>query len=224
MHEFPAGRGGLERRIAMLCVAAAFSANAPAKELKFEQVFTDKGEPASLHYTAIFTSNGAEHRMEVWRHGQLSIKRRTDDAIETYAFRKAGDAEFRMSILDMKKRIHTRIDRTNLYRVGNFTNWFDLGHGLKHPLGDYRVTIGKTPDGAPMPLEACQWYDLNQNVGSTHVCWSARNHLPMLIQAHDGTVLWRVATVDRRPIAAKVFEIRDEGFIRNDANEDIERD
>jgi hypothetical protein len=36
--------------------------------------------------------------------------------------------------------------------------------------------------------------------------------------------VWRVATLDRKPIASKTFEIHDEGFVRNDANQDIERD
>jgi hypothetical protein len=35
---------------------------------------------------------------------------------------------------------------------------------------------------------------------------------------------WRVTSVDHKPIATKVFAVHDEGFIRNDANADIERD
>ena len=138
----PCSRRGLGLRLATLCVAAAVSLNVPAKEPTFEQIFSEKGEPSALHYQAVFTAKGAEHHLEVWRDGEQRLKRRTDEAIETYAFRKPGDPEFHMSILDMKKRIHTRIDRTNLYRIGNFTDWFDLAHGLKHPMGEYRVAQG----------------------------------------------------------------------------------
>jgi hypothetical protein len=211
-------------RLATLCVAATVSLHAQAKELRFEQVFSEKGEPSALHYQAAFISKGAEHQLEVWRDGARRVKRRTDDAIETYAFRKPGDPEFHMSILDMRKRIHTRIDRTNLYRIGNFTDWFDLAHGLKHPLGEYRVAKSQAPDGAPKAIEACQWYDLTQDKRTTHICWSAQSRLPLVIQAQDGEVVWRVTTLDRKPIPAKTFEIHDEGYIRNDANQDIERD
>ena len=64
------------------------------EELKFEQVFSEKGEPSALHYQAVFIAKGAEHQLEVWRDGERRVKRRTDDAIETYAFRKPGDPEF----------------------------------------------------------------------------------------------------------------------------------
>jgi len=211
-------------RLATLCVAAAVSLNVLAEDLKFEQVFSDKGEPSVLHYQAMFTSRGAEHRLEVWRDGDRRLKRRTDAAIETYAFREPGDAEFHMSILDLKKRIHTQIDRTNLYRIGNFTDWFDLAHGLKHPMGEYRIARIRAPAGAAHAIQACQWYELVQDQRATDICWSAQSHLPLVIQAHDGEVVWRIAGMDRKPIPPKTFEIHDEGFVRNDANQDIERD
>ena len=34
----------------------------------------------------------------------------------------------------------------------------------------------------------------------------------------------RVTSVDHKPIANKVFAVHDDGFIRNDANADIERE
>ncbi len=223
-HNFPCSHGGLGLRLATLCVAAAVSLDAPAKEPTFERIFSDKGEPSALHYQAVFTAKGAEHHLEVWRDGEQRVKRRTDDVIETYAFRKPGDPEFHLSILDMKKRIHTQIDRTNLYRIGNFTDWFDLTHGLKHPMGGYRVAKAQAPVGAPKAVEACQWYDLTQDQRITHICWSAHSRIPLVIQAQDGAVVWRVTTLDQKPIPAKTFEIHDEGFVRNDANQDIERD
>jgi len=215
---------GLGLRLATLCVAVAVSPNVPAKELKFEQVFSVQGEPGTLHYQVDFAANGAEHRLEVWRDGDRRVKRRTDEAIETYAFHKPGDPEFHMSILDLKKRIHTQVDRTNLYRIGSLTDWFDLAHGLKHPFGEYQIAKAKEPSDAPKTIEACQWYDLTQGTGTTHICWSAQSHVPLTIQMPDGKVVWRVVALDRKPIASKLFEIHDEGFIRNDANKDIDSD
>ena len=222
----PRRHPGLGLQLATLCVAAAVSVDVSAatSERTFEQVFNDQGEPSALHYQVVFTSEGAEHRLEVWRDGSRRLKRRTDETIETYAFRKPGDPEFHMSILDMKKRIHTRIDRTNLYRIGNFIDWFDLAHGLKRPMGKYRVAKAQPPDGVPKAIDACQWYDLIQGERTTHVCWSMQSRLPLVIQPRGGEVVWRVVALDRKPIPAKTFEIHDEGFVRNDANRDIEND
>jgi len=33
-----------------------------------------------------------------------------------------------------------------------------------------------------------------------------------------------MTSLDRKPVPAKMFEIHDAGYIRNDANEDIEKD
>ena len=187
-------------------------------------MFADKGEPSTLHYKAVYTSKGAEHQLEVWRDGGTRLKRRTDDAIETYVFRKVGEAEFSMSILDMKKRIHTRVDRTNLYRIGNFTDWFDLAHRLRHPIGEYRIAKIQPPPDAPKAIKTCEWYELSEGKSSMQVCWNARSHLPLLIQTSSGLIVWRVSGLDTKPIAPNTFEIRDEGFVRNDANRDIERD
>jgi len=223
-HAFPSGYWGLGLRLATLCVAVAVSFDAPAKELKFENVFSDQGEPHTLHYQVVFTSKGAKHQMEVWRDGDQQLKRRTDDVIETYAFRKPGSSEFHMSILDLKKRIHTQVDRTNLYRIGNFTDWFDLSHGLKHPKGKYQLTRALEPEGTHKPIKSCQWNDLTQDSRTTHICWSAQSRLPLLIQAQDGEVVWQVTALDMMPIPAKTFDIHDEGFVHNDANQDIESD
>ena len=127
-------------------------------------------------------------------------------------------------MVDMKKRIHTRIDRTNLYRIGSFTDWFDLAHGLKHPVGAYRLTKARAAEGAPKSIEPCQWYDIAREGRTTHICWSEQSRIPLLIQGQDGRASWRVTEVDRKPIPAAVFEIHDEGFVRRAANADIEKD
>jgi len=81
-----------------------------------------------------------------------------------------------------------------------------------------------TPHGAGHPIGACTWVALVQGPQTTHVCWSALAKLPPPIQAADGRTAWRVTRVDHKPIADRVFAIHDEGFTRNDANADIERD
>jgi hypothetical protein len=217
-------RRGQLLRLAALCAAAAAPSVASADPPTFEEAFRTLGEPPALHYQVAFLSKGAEHRLEVWRDGDLRVKRATDAALETYGFHERGGEEFRLSVLDTKRRIHTRIHRTNLYRLGNFTDWFDLTHGLKHPRAGYRLARTGAPQGSPRPLARCQWYELTQDRRVTRICWSPRDRIPLLIQGDDGGVIWRVTAVDRAPIPAATFVIHDEGFVRNDADADVEGD
>lgn len=211
-------------QLAVLCAASCVAYGAFAKDLTFDKVFSDKAEPSSLHYQATYQNQRGEHQLEVWRDGQQRLKRCTDDSLETYATRAAGDTEFQMSVLDLKKKIHTRVDRTNLYRIGNFTDWYDLAHGLRHPKGDYQLAAIAAPVNAPKALDACRWYGLTQQERTTQICWSERSRIPLLILDQDGKAVWTVTKVERRPISSKVFVINDEGFIKNDANQDIEKD
>lgn len=78
--------------------------------------------------------------------------------------------------------------------------------------------------GAARAIGACEWIALAQGSQVTHVCRNAQTKLPLLIQAADGRTVWRVTSVDHKAIPDNVFAIQDTGFIRNDANADIERD
>ena len=208
--------------LVLLCMAAPAVAARPA-EKTFEQVFSAKGEPAATHFKAIFAVNGAEHNLEVWRETNR-IRRVTDGTVETFARRKSGTADYRLSVLDFKKKIRTDIDRENLYRIGHFSDWFDLGHGLRHPKGQYHLSATSAPARTEDMIAPCAWFDLAQEGRITHVCWSIKHRLPLLIQAADGRTLWRITSVDHALIRSATFAIHDEGFVRNDANRDIEQD
>lgn len=199
-------------------------AGQPQASLRFDEVFRAKAERGPIHYRATFVSQGIEHQLEVWRDGATRLKRATDQDVETYVVRKPGDAGFEMTVLDLRKKILTRIDRSNLYRIGNFTDWFDLAHGLRHPKGEYRLTRARGPQGDPKLIETCTWYTLTQQGRASHMCWSVRSELPLMIVSQGGQVVWRLTQLDRAAIPPGVFVIQDRGFVRNDANEDIERD
>ena len=196
----------------------------PQDDLSFERVFDDAGEPAWLHYEVRYESGGKTHDLEVWREGQRRLRRRTDATIDTFVQRAERDGDFSMTVVDNGRRISTRIARANLYRLGNFTDWFDLAHGLKHPLASYRLARIEAPTGAATPIAACRWYSLEQSGRVTTICWSERDRLPLVIQGADPSHRWRVTSLDRAPVAGRVFEVHDAGFVRNDANQDIERD
>lgn len=216
------------RRLAWLALGlasvAASAAPAPGAGLRFEQVFSPLGEPAALHYLARYGAPGAAHRLEVWRDGERRLVRRTDDAIETHVVRQPGDPSFEMIVLDLRRRIETRVARDDLYRIGHFSDWFDLAHGLRHPNTAYRLTASAAPAHSPRPPEPCRWYTLTQGGRTTAVCWSAAAHLPLLMVDDAGQLLWQVTAIDRKPAPAEVFVVRDAGFVRNDAGMDISGD
>lgn len=114
---------------------AATAAWATPAGLRFDDAFAAR-RPASLHYQARFTAgSGAQGTLEVWRDGDVRIKRRTGDSLDSYAVRDAGGDQYQLTVLDLHRKLLTRVSRTNLYRLGNFTDWFDLSHALRHPKG-----------------------------------------------------------------------------------------
>lgn len=211
--------------VALLC-AAAPAAMAGQAGLTFASVFQTQGEPAALYYRATFEGGDGAHTLQVWRDGQTRLRRKTDDAVDMYVTRSAADPlEYQMSVVDYRKRITTRIDRNNLVHLGDFSGWFDLAHGLRQPSGAYRLTRAAAPAHAPAPLSACRWYALAQGDAVHHICWSAREHLPLVIWSDRAALaVWRVTAVAHGPIGHDVFVRRDAGFVHNDANDDIDND
>ncbi len=210
--------------MALLGAASAASSAGAAPTLSFDRTFSAAGEPGTLHYSVLFRGADGVHRMELWRDHDRRVKRATDRAIVTFATHRTGDPGYRLTILDLKKKISTSVDRTNLYRVGNFTDWFDLAHGLRHPKGTYRLATAVAPKAMPVSAARCDWYDLTQGPRTAHICWDAAHHVPQLIATGDGQPVWRITAIDTRPVPASAFVPDDRGFIKNDANRDIERD
>lgn len=210
--------------LALAASAAGAGAGAGAGELKFDEAFATKRTP-SIHYEASFrTRGGAGQKLEAWRDGGTRVRRRTNDAVETIAVRQPGDAEYELTVLDLQRKLLTRIDRTNLYRIGNFTDWFDLAHALKHPKSQYTLVKAAAPGGAQRPIAPCTWYDLGQQGRTSHVCWSTRSQLPLAIVDDAGTTVWRVTRLAAGRIAPGTFRVDTRDYVVNDANRDIEHD
>lgn len=211
--------------MSVLLAGLLLTAGVPdASAMRFEQAFATAGEPAQIHYRVTYEARGGRHDLEVWRAGDRRLKRVTDGAVATYAEHAPAAPGYRLTVVDFRRRMVTRIDRTSLYRLGSFTDWFDLGHGLRHPMGAYRLTPAAAPRAAPSLLGACRWYDLAQQGRVTRICWDPAHRLPLLIVAADGRPVWRVTAIDTTPLATQTFAIRDRGFIHNDANRDLESD
>jgi hypothetical protein len=219
-------RFGLLAAVTLFAAAPSGAAAGAAGALDFDTVFSAKGEPAFLHYGVMFVSKGAVHRMAIWRDHDRLLKRDTDAALTTFAVHKPGDPAYQMIVLDRNRRISTRISRESLYRIGTFTDWFDLTHGLRHPKAAYTLKPGIAPVApASMPRvpAPCAWYDLTQAGRVTRICWDADARVPELIVA-GGHLVWRVVTLDREPIPASVFVVDDHGYVHDDADHDIDKD
>jgi hypothetical protein len=212
------------RRLSLAVLCAAAFCHVHAADLRFEQAFEIGGGSGALHYQASYFAGGAPHRVEVWRDGDVRVRRRTDDRIEVHASREDGSVEFGMSILDLDKRIHTTVSRRNLYRIGSFTDWFDLAYGLRHPMGAYVLTRIAAPVEGASAARPCAWFELAQDGQVSRICWSTLEQVPMVILSGRGDVVWRIDALDHEPLGGDAFAIRDEGYLRIDADQDIEPD
>lgn len=210
------------RRLALLAAPLLAAAGTPDP---FALAFPTRGEPARLHYRVMYRTADGVHRAEVWREGDRRVKRVTDAAVALYAFHPvSSDPGYKLSVLDLKRHIHTLVDRTNLYRIGQFADWFDLGHGLRHPAAAYTIKPGVPPPHIPALPAPCRWHDLAEAGRLTRICWDPRAHLPLEIATAQGQPLWRVVALDRAAFPRDTFTIHDKGFVRNDANQDISND
>jgi hypothetical protein len=211
---------------AAMAFGSAVAAAKTQLPLSFEAAFDDRGEPPTLHFTAEYLSGQNAHHLEVWRKGQTKLRRLTDGFLETFVFRSgAADPEYQMTVLDRNRKIATRIDRSHLYRVGNFTDWFDLAHGLKHPQQQYALARIATPGGTAKPVEPCDWYSLQGSGSDRLICWSRKYRLPVLIYLKpDQPVVWQIKTISTASIADSTYDIDDSDFVKSDANQDIEND
>lgn len=218
-----------ERLAALVLAACAAGAQAaPAKPLDFDSAFAVR-QATSVHYRASFTGReGREQQLEAWRDGERRVRRVTDGAVETIAVRRPGDAEYSLTVLDRPRKLLTKVGRTSLYRMGNFTDWFDLAHALRHPKGEARVTPAQPPEGAPRTVAACRWFDLAQGATlpatTTHVCWSAQAQIPLAIVDGSGRTVWRVSQLELRRVPEAVFRVDEREWVVNDADRDMERD
>lgn len=199
------------------------AASVPQPSLDFDRTFAASDDRRQSYYAATYRVAGQSHRMEVWRDRDLRIARRTDDAVETHLSRAAGAVEWSMTVLDLKRKIRTDIDRTNLLRIGHFTDWFAQAHGLSRPRGPYRLVPVAGVAGVSA-IAACRWYQLDQADRSSRLCWSREQGIALVITDPQGEVEWRVTKLASGPFAPGVFAIDDRGFARNDANRDIEAD
>ena len=207
-----------------LALAAGFVVATPlpaSAALDFDQVFATRGEPESLHFRVRYDLHGVTHQLEVWRDGERRLRRRTDDAIETLVIRDRPGPDWQVTVLDLKRKVRTDVDRSNLSRLGVSTDWFGLAHGLHRPAGAFVLIRSSAPAAEPAPVADCRWYALQRDGRESRICWSQRYRVPLMIVNGRSAPEWQVELVESTRAAGDTFRIRDQGFVRNDADQDI---
>lgn len=208
--------------VAAVLPTAADAAPRVSAGPRFDQAFATGAAPAHFHARFAYRAPDGVHHVELWRDGAARVRRDSDGRLVTIATRTgARGADFRLDLFDLRRRLHTIVDRTSLYQVGRFTDWDDLAFGLRRPAGRYRV-IALAPEDTG--LARCRWFALESAGGQTRICWSREQAFPMLIRDARGKVIWRVTALDHTAPAAALFRPDEKGYIVNNAARDITGD
>jgi hypothetical protein len=208
----------------VFCVATiSLGVVAQAAALDFDRTFESRDQEQHSHYIASYRLQDGEHRVEVWRESDTRVRRRTDDAIETLLTRPSGSVEWSMTVLDLLRKVRTDVDRTNLLRIGHFTDWFAQAHSLTRPRGSYRLDATAAVDGVE-PIAACEWYRLAVADHTSTICWSVVHGVPLIVIDQNNAIVWRVIALSSGALGPDALIVNDTGFARNDANEDIRGD
>ena len=190
--------------------------------MRFETVFSAKAAPAHWHARVAYRGADGAHELELWREGERLLRRDTDRKLTLVARHVPGDTAYKMDLFDHRRRIHSLIDRDSLYRIGRFTDWADLAHGLQHPGPAYKLkpTVVRVV-AKPAPVAPCRWYDLTVAGRTSRICWSAAEAYPIEILDGRGKVVLRVLKMDHAKPAPAVFRPRYPGYVVDDAAADI---
>jgi len=172
-------------------VALGAAAPAPGAE-----AFDVSAEAPAVHLLARYRGgDGRWHRLEAWRRGETFVHRRTDDGSDLYVEADPAYAgHYRYRVLDPRRKVLIEVDRTNLLRIGVFSDWFSLAHLIKPPAAGVRVEAVPPPavlaqaDGAALDaaMPACEWLRLLPQPGAVDapldVCWSKTYAVPVRVQ------------------------------------------
>jgi len=216
----------LAAALALLFAPAPYAHARPPQSLEWDQAFSLRHAPASAYFRAVYQDgDGTQHSLEVWRESDLHLRRQTDQDLILYVDRRPdGDDDYRL--LDERRGLLVHASRTNLYRIGIFSDFARLAHVVARPAGPYILTrLARSPERTP--LGSCRWYEVRVAAGATReICWSAHWALPLRIRERlgDGAVRTVLLVQEARaPVRdASVFRAPAEGYAEVDADEDID--
>lgn len=213
--------------MAILGLGVTQASLAKNPSLVFDEVFNVKDEPNQTYFVAVFKiADNQTHILQVWRDGENRLRRQTDNRLDVLATRDVQDTDaYSLQVIDYQKRIITDINRNNLIYLGHFQDWFELGHGLHHPKAQYRLMPTTRPQLSPQPIQACEWYQLEQANQEYDICWSAQEKLPLMIWDNQKkTTVWQIKTLSHQMLERDIFKVNTTDYVRVDANDDIQND
>ena len=168
--------------LACCCFVPAFADQAV---LDWETAFPVESAARDVYLDAHFLgSDGATHRLQLWRHGTEFLHRRTDEALDLYLTQTGKKGDYAYRLVDHHRRVSMAVSRNQLYRIGVFSDWFGLAHVLDRPKTEFVVrAVPSLPKEKPT---GCSWRLLvSGGKGSaehSRVCWSAQWGLPLVIR------------------------------------------
>lgn len=210
----------------MVLAATAIHAVSAAPAPNWNQAFPTRAAPTDVHFVAHYVDGrGARHSLEVWRRDQTFLHRRTDDLIDLYAVTDHPGAEARYRLIDRRRLIVADVTRTNLYRIGIYSDALGLAHVLDRPKEPYRIETARAPLG--INAKGCRWKALvrtQTRPARSLVCWSSAWGLPMVIVDADGAPkeVFRVDAVDRAPGGAAALPRVPSGYALVNVDEEVD--
>jgi hypothetical protein len=209
--------------LASLCLLPTPISQAETLSLEWGKVFATASAPENVYFRARYLDQtGKSHQLQVWRQGDLHLRRRTDDRLDLYVDKNA-DGNYSYRLMDYTRQVVISTDRTNLFRMGIISDWFGLAHMLNLPGGNYTITPRQ--ETATMQNK-CTWYQLEiaASKSASQICWSDHWGLPLTIQArmNDGkwTTQFTIEEIHTFHPAPGTFDVPVNSFLQIDAAPD----
>jgi hypothetical protein len=200
-----------------LACAYCRTALAEPASLDWEAAFPVESAVRDVYLDAHFVgSDGAAHRLQLWRHGSEFLHRRTDAALDLYLHQAERKGDYAYRLIDHRRRVAMDVSRNQLYRIGVFSDWFGLAHVLDRPKSEFVVRavaplqkerrtdelsrnwiVRLEPSqrlGSRWGQKPCSWRLLvrggKQSQDQTRICWSAKWGLPVSIRGRGAKGDW----------------------------------
>ncbi len=221
--------------LAFMTAQAVWSSppHAQASPVTWQTAFPLRASAAGdIYFSArYFESSSGWHQLEVWRHGERFLHRRTDGKLDLYVVARAkGPQAYDYRVFDHRRHVAIDVDHGNLYRIGVFLDWFALAHVLDRPKQSH--SLARTAARADEVRRGCDWILLERHQKNatrrSRICWSAKWGVPLRIRDNTHGDVWEdrfviesVRAVGQGTVAWEIPSLP-AGWARFDANKEID--
>jgi hypothetical protein len=213
-------------RALFAAIISAVAMHATAHEsLPWDKAFPVTHSLLNVYFVAKYVDpHGQTHTLEAWRHGHDFLHRRTDNTLDLYAVEKP-DGELHYRIIEHRRKIVADVTRTNLYRVGIFSDYAGLAYVLQRPKNAFKIEATTAPTN--LRADNCSWKSITYDTAEsspTLACWSAKAGLPMMIATGSpAKAIFRVTAIDHQELPPDEWRLPDppQGYAMVDVNDEI---